>query len=103
MSNHENHKDAKRVVDDLKEFFLDGFISESADDVVTIPREEYDQLIGNTAVLRIVRRVLDGSDEIYGDYNVLRQILGLDVKKLEYTIEPPKKEQPSEPGEEASE
>ena len=54
---NENCENKNLTVEDLK-FFLDGYIDETTDDVVVVPREEYDELVAEAAILRVVEKIL---------------------------------------------
>ena len=42
-----NNDKCEKKAEDLS-FFLDGYLDKTDDDVVTVPRSEYDKLIANT-------------------------------------------------------
>lgn len=50
---------------------------------VSISSGEYACLIGVTELIRLVRRVVEKETDEYGDYEILRLILGIEKKKKE--------------------
>ena len=61
MCNNDNcEKKVKEAIDkeDLN-FFLDGYIDNAADSVVTVPREEYEELIAESTILRVVEKLVE--------------------------------------------
>ena len=72
-----NNDNCEKKTEDLK-FFLDGYIDEAADDTVTIPREEYDELIAESTILRVVEKMVESdafSSYSLGEY--LKAILSI--------------------------
>ena len=80
MCNNDNcEKKVKKALDekDLR-FFLDGYIDEADDDVVAVPREEYDELIAESTILRIVEKMVES--DAFGSYSLgtyLKEILSI--------------------------
>ncbi len=79
--------------------FLGGYIDEIKDDVVVVPREEYDKLIVNSTIVKIVERMI--KSDTFSNYSIgsyLNEILAI-------TKSAPEPESPSASGsdEEASE
>lgn len=70
-------------------FFLDGYIDETDDDVVVVPREEYDELIAESTILRVVERIV-GADSIpsYNKADILKEILDLGKPESETDAQP---------------
>ena len=70
-------------------FFLDGYIDETDDDVVVVPREEYDELIAGSTILRVVERIV-GADSIpsYNKADILKEILDLGKPESETDAQP---------------
>lgn len=70
-------------------FFLDGYIDETDDDVVVVPREDYDELIAESTVLRVVERIVS-SDSIpsYNKADILKEILDLGKPESETDAQP---------------
>ena len=58
MCNKDNCECKKDINEDL-DFFLEGCIDEAADATITIPREEYDELISESTILRVIEKMLD--------------------------------------------
>lgn len=98
MCNKDKCESKKDINEDL-DFFLDGYIDETDDDVVMVPRSEYDKLIANSTLLKVMERMINSkafSTYSIGEY--LREILVINKPA-------PKPESPSSPDsdEEASE
>ena len=53
-----NNCEDKKIENEPLEFFLDGTIDETDDDVVMVPREEYDELIAEATILRVVEKLI---------------------------------------------
>lgn len=99
---NENCENKNLTVEDLK-FFLDGYIDETTDDVVVVPREEYDELVAEAAILRVVEKILE-SDDYSGDIvKTLRSIVEIGKPEHEHTTVPDEKPSTPGPDEEASE
>ena len=72
-----NKDNCEKKIEDLK-FFLDGYIDDTTDDVVVVPRSEYDKLIANSTILKVVGRMIDS--EAFSTYsigNYLKEILSI--------------------------
>ena len=80
MCNNENcEKKVKEALgeEDLR-FFLDGHIDEYEADVVTVPRKEYDDLIADSTILRVVERMVES--DVFSSYSIgsyLKEILAI--------------------------
>jgi len=69
-------------------FFLDGYIDETDDDVVVVPRSEYDKLVANSTLMKVVERMINSAE--FPNYSIgtyLKEILAVN-----------KPEDPSAPG-----
>ena len=107
-NNDKCENNIKEALDDkVLKFFLDGYIDDTEDDVVVVPRSEYDKLIAESTVLRVVKKLIESDLSTYTLVDVLSHVVDSDNPD-NYLIEP-KKDIPnnddatSEPSEEASE
>ncbi len=69
-------------------FFLDGYIDETDDDVVVVPRSEYNKLVANSTLMKVVERMINSAE--FSNYSIgtyLKEILAVN-----------KPENPSAPG-----
>ena len=77
MCNNDNCE--KKIKDALGEeelkFFLDGHIDEYEADVVTIPREEYDELIAESTILRVIEKLAESFDYDGDRVKAIRAVL----------------------------
>ena len=46
-------------------------------DVVTVPRDEYNEMVAECTILRVVEAFINANDGPYGDYGVLRTLIGV--------------------------
>lgn len=81
-----NNCDGKKIVNEPLEFFLDGTIDEIDDDVVTIPREEYDELIAESTILRVVESLFDNINIADVRLDAVRTVLALGTTKPEEDV-----------------
>ena len=93
-----NNDKCEKKTEDMS-FFLDGYIDETDDDMVVVPRSEYDKLIANSTLMKVVERVIDS--DAFSTYSVgtyLKEILAINKPAPEPDIP-----SASGPDEEASE
>lgn len=86
-----NNDKCEKKAEDLS-FFLDGYIDETGDDVVVVPRSEYDKLIADSTLLKVAERMINSkafSTYSIGEY--LKDILTINKPD-------PEPEIPSAPG-----
>ena len=86
-----NNDKCEKKAEDLS-FFLDGYLDKTDDDVVTVPRSEYDKLIANTIMLKVMERVINS--DVFSSYSIgayLKEILAINKPDPEPDI-------PSAPG-----
>ena len=81
-----NNCDGKKIENEPLEFFLDGTIDEIDDDVVTIPREEYDELIAESTILRVVESLFDNINIADVRLDAVRTVLALGTTKPEEDV-----------------
>lgn len=52
-----NNNCEKKIRNEDLEVFVDGYIDNTTDDVVMVPREEYDELIAESTILRVIEKL----------------------------------------------
>ncbi len=89
MCNNDNCE--KKVKDAMGEeelkFFLNGCIDETEDDLVTIPREEYDELIAESTILRVIEKLVDSFDYDGDRVKAIRAVLEIGKPEPEPPIQ----------------
>lgn len=81
-----NNDKCEKKTEDMS-FFLDGYIDETDDDVVVVPRSEYDKLIANSTILKVVERMINS--KVFSTYSIgeyLREILAINKPSPEPDI-----------------
>jgi len=81
-----NNCDGKKIENEPLEFFLDGTIDATDDDVVTVPREEYDELIAESTILRVVEKLIDHINIADVRLDAVRTVLALGTTKPEEDV-----------------
>ena len=72
-----NKEKCEKKIEDLN-FFLDGCIDETADGVVVVPREEYNKLVADSTILRVVEKMVESDTfSVYGVGTYLKEILSI--------------------------
>ena len=88
-NNDKRENNIKEALDEQAlKFFLDGYIDETDDDVVVVPRSEYDKLVANSTLMKVVERMITSAE--FSNYSIgtyLKEILAVN-----------KPEDPSAPG-----
>ena len=78
-NNDKCENNIKEALDDkVLKFFLDGYIDETDDDVVVVPRSEYDKLIANSTLMKVVERMINSNE--FSNYSIgtyLKEILAI--------------------------
>ena len=81
----------KKIKDALGEeelkFFLDGYIDEADDDVVVVPREEYDELIAESTILRVIEKLAASFDYDGDRVKAIRAVLEIGKPEPEPPIQ----------------
>lgn len=81
-----NNDKCEKKAEDLS-FFLDGYIDETDDDMVVVPRSEYDKLIADSTLLKVAERMINAkafSTYSIGEY--LKEILAINKPSPEPDI-----------------
>ena len=72
-----NNCDVKKIETEPLEFFLDGTIDETDDDMVMVPREEYNELIAEATILRVVEKLMGNVNICDARLDAIRSVLEL--------------------------
>lgn len=68
--------EVRHIVCDLRDCVDD-------DDTVTVPRGEYDDLVADATMLRVVMQIVRKCPDHYGSFDTLRTVLDIDAKAEE--------------------
>lgn len=50
---------------------------EEAMDAVVVPRDEYNEMVAECTILRVIEALINANEGPYGDYDVLRTVIGV--------------------------
>ena len=78
-NNDKRENNIKEALDEQAlKFFLDGYIDETDDDVVVVPRSEYDKLVANSTLMKVVERMINSAESSnYSIGTYLKEILAV--------------------------
>lgn len=77
MNSNENINEKNIQTEEPLRFFLDGSIDETIEDVVTLPRDEYDEMVSEVTILRVIETLVRKHADSYHLLDFLRTIIDM--------------------------